>query len=164
MKNLILLLVLCIFSTPAFAGNIAVSSVRVTYEDNITTPGKVIVRELKSFQDDGSTAVMFIHVNPELYYQLAAADSRFPPLRGELRTITKKPVWVWVNTLGSNSIPLLQPGEKKKLVFNKVKIRSEYYATDYQVHAVAIRVFAEPRDGDSNYANNVKDKVVTFGD
>ncbi|MHB8845180.1 MAG: hypothetical protein ACYC7L_10590 [Nitrospirota bacterium] len=182
MKNIILFFSLFILSTPAFSGDIAVSSVRLTYQDNVTTPGKFFVRELKSFQDDtywskpnevdvtveienvGSTVERYIHVNPELYYQLSASGSSFPPLKGELRTITKLPVWVWINTLGSMSIPELQPGEKKKLVFNKVQIRSQYYATDYHINAVAIRVFAVPRDGDSNYVNNVMDKVVPFGD
>ena len=169
-------------SNNAHAGDIAVSSITLTYQDDITKPGEVVIRELKSLHDDsfwskphevdieviiknkGTSSVHYINVKPELYYKLSPADTPFPSLRGELKTITNNPVWVWIGNRGSEMIKELKPGEKKKLLFENQNIRSEYYATDYQFHAFAVRVFAMPRDGDSNYSNNVNQKIILYGD
>jgi hypothetical protein len=173
--------------------DIAISSVKVTYQDDQTTPGKVVVRPLKSFQDNtfwskpdkvnitveisnnGSKEASFISVTPELYFLLERTeDSKFPPIRttfskvktSELKSIAKGPIWVWNRTLSSSPIPGLTPGQKTILEFKDMDISNPYYATDYQVLALAIRVFAQPRDesADKNYSNNVVDYIVPYGD
>jgi hypothetical protein len=87
-------------------------------------------------------------------------------MKRELRTITKEPVWVWIKTLGSKPLPEILPGRKETLIFENLDVRNEYYATDYTIHAFAIRVFAEPRDrdADTNLNNNVREKIVLYGD
>jgi hypothetical protein len=183
MKKLIFLsLFIIIYNNNAIAGDIAVSSIKLTYKDDITNPGKVVIRELKSLHDDsywskpyevdvevlienkGNNAVKYINVKAELYYKLKPEDTPFPSLEGELKTITNNPVWVWIGNLDKEMIKELKPGEKKKLLFKNQKIRGDYYATDYQFHAFAVRVFAKPRGGDINYSDNVNQKIVPYGD
>ncbi len=164
-------------------GDIVVKSLRVTYKDDITTPGKVIVRELKSLHDNnfwskptnvdvsvsiqntGDKTNLYVSVTPELFYKVVSEPSKFPPMNGELRTITNKPTWVWIKTLGSKAVRELKPGESKNFVFSDLDVRNTYYATAYQIHAYAIRLYAEPkRGGDNNYSNNVKNWIVSYGD
>jgi hypothetical protein len=105
-----------------------------------------------------------IGVGP-LYYLVKPENTKFPPMKGELRSLTNKPTWVWVRTLASDAIRELKPGETKKLKFTELDIRNTYYATDYQVHAFAIRVFVKPKKGeDKNFSNNVKEWIVSYGD
>lgn len=189
MKEFIIpvLLFLAFPAVPALAGDtpsadVAVTSVTITYQDDVTTPGKTVTRELKTFQDDtywskpheadievtvenrGDSPVRFVRVKAELYHSLAPGDTPFPPMKGELRTIKDGPVWVWTASLENTMVQELGPGEKKRLVFKRQKIRGEYYATDYRFHALAVRVFASPRDGDANYTDNVNQAIVEYGD
>jgi hypothetical protein len=182
MKRTLLSLVMIISCGHAYAGDISISAPVLTYRDDVTTPGKVVERELLSIQDGtywskpdtvnvsvevrnkGDSIVRFIRVSAEHYYLLKADASRFPPMKGELRTITDEPVWVWTNTPGSKAIRELRPGEKKVVIFKDLPVRSRYYATGYQFQAFAVRVFASPRDGDDDYSNNVSQKIISYGD
>ena len=171
------------YTSTCFATDIEVSSVVLKYKDDVTTKGKVVNRELLSLQDNtywskpyevdievkiknvGTESVRRIRVKPELYYLLIVENSKFPAMKGELKEITKKPVWVWVNNLGNKMIKSLEPGESKIIRFQNETIRSEYYATDYSFQAFAVRVFAESMKGnDVNYSNNVNQKIIQYGD
>jgi len=84
----------------ALCADLSISSLKITYKDNVSVPGKVIVRELKSFQDDtfwskptkvnvtvrvrnaskDETAIAVV-VRPEMYVLLdRKPGSRFPSL------------------------------------------------------------------------------------
>jgi hypothetical protein len=173
---------LVMFCGHAHAADIAVLSLKVTYTDDVTTPGKAVERELTSLHDDpywskpekvnvaveienkGKETARFISIVPEHYYLLQPRESSLPPMTGELRTITREPVWVWTSTLGSEAIRELAAGEKRTITFSDLPVRSRYYATSYDFKAFAIRVSAEPRDGDDNYSDNVKEKIIGYGD
>jgi hypothetical protein len=175
--------VLTLICTDVYGGDLAISWLKVTYKDDVTESGKIIIRELTSLQDDtfwskptkvdvevvienkGETPNLFIGITPELYYLVKPENTKFPPMKGELRSLTNKPTWVWIRTLASDAIRELKPGETKKLKFTELDIRNTYYATDYQVHAFAIRVFVKSKKGeDNNFSNNVKEWIVSYGD
>jgi hypothetical protein len=182
MKRILLSFVMIIFGGYAYAGNISISAPVITYKDDVTTPGKVVERELLSIQDEkywsqpftvnvsvevknkSDSTVRFIRMSAEHYYLMRPQSSRFPPMKGELRTITDDPVWVWTNTPGSKAIRELKSGEKKVVIFKDLPVGSRYYATGYQFQAFAIRVFASPRDGDDDYSDNVSQKIILYGD
>jgi len=176
-------LILLSFTSTCFAIDIEVSSVVLKYRDDVTTEGEVVIRELQSLQDNtywskpyevdievkikniGTKSVRRIRVKPELYYSLRALNSKYPAMNNELKEITNKPVWVWVNNLGNEMIKSLEPGESKIIIFQNRTIRSEYYATDYFFQAFAVKVFAESIKGnDVNYSNNVNQKIIQYGD
>lgn len=88
-------------SPAAWSTDLKVTSVKVTYKDRETTPGRTVIRELKSFQDDsvsskpskvdisvrvkniGTTSALFVVVVAEMYTLVdGASGSKFPPLGG----------------------------------------------------------------------------------
>ena len=178
------------------AEDLAVVSVKVTYRDDMTNPGKVTVRELVRFDDNdywskpelvdlevvvenrGSTPAHYVRVRPELYFLLAVdSASHYPSLTAlgpaksepvvELKDIAQGPVWVWNRTFPGQVPPFrtLEPGERKQLQFSDLNIASRYYATNYGIKAIAIRVFVDSRRStDSDHSNNVRDFAVSYGD
>lgn len=184
MSRLLINLFILFFTGCLYAADdLAVSSIRVTYKDNVTNPDEVVIRELKSLQDDsfwskpdhidvaveiknpGKQEYEYVNLSVELYYLLSPRESRFPAMQDELKSLTNKPVWVWKSTLATDTVRELGPGSIMTHVFNNLDISNQYYATDYQFEAFAIRVFASPRHGkDPDFNNNVKQWLVSYGD
>lgn len=101
--SLIPLLTLGVAQLALGAADVRVSSLKVTYKDDVSVPGKTIVRELKSFQDDKywskptkvditvqvkneskDETALFVAIRPNMYVLLnKIPDSKFAPLRME---------------------------------------------------------------------------------
>jgi len=180
----IVIILIALTSIPAFASDISVEKVELSYLDNISNPNNPVVRTLESLHDNeywskpkqvdaiitikntGEKVAKNIKIKVELYYLLSHREDQpnFPALPNELKTITDKPVWVWTNNLVRGGIKELKPGEIQILVYKNLKVRGNYYAYDYSFKAFAVKAFAKPRGVDSNYKNNSNFKIVSYGD
>ncbi len=129
-------------------------------------------------ENRGKEPAHYVTVTPELYFMLAVSeDSHYPSLTAlgamesepavELKDIAPGAVWVWNRTFPTQAHPLrtLKPGERKRLQFSDLNIKNHYYATNYDISAIAIRVFVNSRGlVDTDYSNNVRDFAVSYGD
>lgn len=181
-------------ATHVYAVDVEIVSIKLLYDDNETTQGKTVRRELKKYSDgaywskpekvdiivevlnrDKSKKVS-VKLMPELYFLVkAVARSSYPSIKTnllgrkekaeELKSVTGQPVWIWNRVLESRPPVKMPPNKKMTIVFKNVDISNPYYATDYNVIAFNVRVFAKLlRKKDSDYANNVKDYQVRYGD
>jgi len=194
-KHIICLVVLALLgATNAYAVDVEIASIKLMYDDNKTTRGKTVRRELKRFDHDtywskprrvdiiievlnrGNTKKVSVRLMPELYFLVqAVARSSYPSIKTnllglkekakELKSVTRQPVWIWNRVLESRPPVKIPPNEKMTVVFKGIDISNPYYATDYNFLAFNVRVFAELlRVKDSDYTNNVADYEVRYGD
>ncbi len=195
MKTIFLVIALTSWSAVGLCADLNALSLKITYKDTKSVPGKTVVRELKSFQDneywskptkidlaleiknESNESALFVSVTPEMYALLGKKPgSRFPKLKmgrsandfqnvRELKSEMQGPTWVWNRTLASKPIREIKPGEKVRVEFNNLDIGIGYYPADYALLGIAIRVFVDlSEENDPNYADNVVDAVVMYGD